>query len=202
MPRTRKPKSDPPASVDTTREAWLTKVGTAMQGWFVDLGFPLPAFEIRTGFPSVGRRSPNITESWTQDDGASYVIFVRPDRSDSIEVAAAVAFQLCRIAVGERDSHGYLFRHLAISIGLKGTKSESPPGTLFKELAKPLLENAGPLPSPDITPTDQEKKTRQTTRLVKVACEECGYVVRVSRKWLDDVGPPLCPLHGAMKPSR
>lgn len=169
-----------------------------MKGWFDDLGFPLPVFEVRTGFPSSGQRSPNITDSWAQDEAGSYVIYVRPDRSDPTDVTAALAFQLCRIAVGERDSHGYLFRHLAISIGLKGTKTESPPGTLFKELVKPILDAAGPLPSPEISPTDKEKKTSQTTRMMKVSCKKCGYVARVSRKWLDEVGPPHCPLHGPM----
>ncbi|MCG8450025.1 MAG: hypothetical protein MI725_10670 [Pirellulales bacterium] len=191
----------PPVSSAEAREKWLRDVASGMTGWFDDLGFPLPAFEVRSGFPSVGMRSPNISESWTQDDGASYVVFIRPDRSEAFDVAAALAFQLCHIAVGKRDSHGHLFRHLAISIGLRGTKTESPPGVLFKEIVTPVLEQAGDLPSPEITPTDKDKRTRQTARLLKVACQECGYVVRVSRKWLEGVGPPHCPLHGPMTPS-
>lgn len=39
---------------------------------------------------------------------------------------------------------------------------------------------------------------KQTTRLMKVLCADCGYVARVSRKWLDEVGPPHCPDHGPM----
>lgn len=39
---------------------------------------------------------------------------------------------------------------------------------------------------------------KQTTRLKKCECEECGYTVRVTQKWLE-VGPPHCPEHGAMK---
>ncbi len=31
------------------------------------------------------------------------------------------------------------------------------------------------------------------SRLVKCECAECGYVVRTTRKWLDEVGAPLCP---------
>lgn len=182
------------------REDWLREVASAMKGWFDDLGFPLPDFDVRTGFPSVGRRSPNITDSWTQDNGATYVIMVRPDRSEANEVTAALAFQMCRIAVGERDQHGYLFRHLAISLGLKGTRSESPPGALFKEITKSILEKAGPLPSPELLQIDKDKAPGQTSRMIKVSCSECGYVARVSRKWLSDVGPPHCPNHGAMVP--
>lgn len=40
-------------------------------------------------------------------------------------------------------------------------------------------------------------KKKQSTRLVKAACGECGYTVRVTRRWLE-VGAPHCPLHGAM----
>lgn len=39
---------------------------------------------------------------------------------------------------------------------------------------------------------------KQTTRLLKVSCSECGYPARVTRKWLDKAGAPLCPDHGPM----
>ncbi|TQV78515.1 transcription elongation protein SprT [Denitrobaculum tricleocarpae] len=200
MPNKGSTKSASSPSSGKVREDWLREVATAMRGWFDDLGFPLPDFDVRTGFPSVGRRSPNITDSWTQDNGATYVILVRPDRSEETEVAAALAFQMCRIAVGDRDQHGYLFRHLAISLGLKGTRNESPPGALFKEITKSILETAGPLPSPEIQQIDKDKAPGQTSRMIKVSCSECGYVARVSRKWLSEVGPPHCPLHGPMVP--
>jgi hypothetical protein len=38
---------------------------------------------------------------------------------------------------------------------------------------------------------------KQTGRLLKACCAECGYTVRVTAKWLE-VGPPHCPQHGAM----
>ncbi len=31
------------------------------------------------------------------------------------------------------------------------------------------------------------------SRLRKVQCAACGYVARVTGKWLDSAGPPLCP---------
>lgn len=45
-------------------------------------------------------------------------------------------------------------------------------------------------------PVSTRPKT-QTTRLRKACCEECGYTVRVTAKWLE-VGLPHCPAHGAM----
>jgi len=32
----------------------------------------------------------------------------------------------------------------------------------------------------------------QTTRMLKVTCKECGCVVRMTRKWLDEAGLPTC----------
>ena len=35
-----------------------------------------------------------------------------------------------------------------------------------------------------------------TTRLKKAECPACGYIVRVSSRWLDASGAPLCPCNG------
>lgn len=37
------------------------------------------------------------------------------------------------------------------------------------------------------------KKKKQTTRLIKVECPACGYIIRVTRSWLL-VGVPYCPI--------
>lgn len=184
----------------TTRDEWLLAVASAMKPWFADLDFPMPEFEIKSGFPSTGSRGGNTAETWVQEEDASFVIFVRPDRSDPVEVAGAIAHQMCKIACGAKDTHGHLFRHLAISIGLKGRKTEAKPGRLFLELSDPILKQVGDLPSAEMTPTSSQPSVKQTTRQIKVSCQKCGYVARVSRKWIDQVGPPHCPLHGAMKP--
>jgi hypothetical protein len=44
----------------------------------------------------------------------------------------------------------------------------------------------------------------QTTRMKKAVCD-CGYTVRLTKKWMDEVGLPICPggtsekAHGPMK---
>lgn len=46
--------------------------------------------------------------------------------------------------------------------------------------------------------------TKQSTRLLKAVCQanqdgqQCGYTVRVTRKWVDQLGAPPCPVHGPM----
>lgn len=39
----------------------------------------------------------------------------------------------------------------------------------------------------------------QPARLLKVFCAACGYTVRVTKRWIDKSGTPICPCgHGAM----
>lgn len=180
------------------REKWLNDLTTAMAKWFDDLGFPLPDRQVRTAFPSSGKRTRKISESWQQDGQQSFVVVVRPDADDEANVAAAIAFQLCQIGAGPRDEHGLLFKHLAVSIGLSGHRKEGVPGALFKELAGPILKKLGPLPKSTISLSEGSTQAPQGTRLRKVVCLKCGYVARVSRKWLNEVGPPHCPDHGPM----
>jgi hypothetical protein len=35
--------------------------------------------------------------------------------------------------------------------------------------------------------------TSLATRMLKAQCGHCAYTVRVTRKWLAELGPPLCP---------
>ena len=40
---------------------------------------------------------------------------------------------------------------------------------------------------------------KQTTRMIKCQCVTCSYPVRTTRQWLEGMGPPHCPVHGAME---
>jgi hypothetical protein len=42
----------------------------------------------------------------------------------------------------------------------------------------------------------KSRGTGSGSRLLKVECEECGYVARVTRKWLDEAGAPFCGYEG------
>lgn len=186
------------ASTSKTREDWLSEVSGRMSSWFDDLGFSLPDFRITAGFPSTGKRGRDLAEAWQEKGGESFTVFIRPDRDDAYKVAAALAHQMAHMAAGSADTHGHLFRHIAVSIGLRGRATQAAPGRLFQELIDPILKKAGPLPTTYIGPQEAAQKSKQKTRLIKVSCRTCGYVARVSRKWLDDSGPPHCPQHGPM----
>jgi len=183
-----------------TRDEWLAELLSYLQSWFEELGFQIPGFQIRSGFPSKGRGAQKTAESWEKQEDGSFIIFVRPDRSDPREVISAVVLEMSKVVVGPKDRHGHLFRFLASSFGLGGGKSERSGDREFLDRVAPIMDAIGALPSPEIAPADLTAAPKQTTRQIKVTCEKCGYVARVSRKWLSEVGPPICPDHGAMTP--
>jgi hypothetical protein len=65
-------------------------------------------------------------------------------------------------------------------------------GELFKQSVAPMLKAVGDYPHATL---DCSSAKKQTTRMIKCVCHECGYTVRVARKWLAIGGEPICPTH-------
>jgi hypothetical protein len=81
------------------------------------------------------------------------------------------------------------------------------PALLLQNRLNELAGALGPLPharlnierGPSISvPIDRPKK--QGVRMLKAECNGpgCGYTVRVTAKWVRDIGAPHCPAHGPM----
>nr|MDP9196481.1 SprT-like domain-containing protein [Pseudomonadota bacterium] len=164
-------------------------------------GHPLPPVRIAIGFPSTGRKGRVIGECWDSSASADrhHEILIRPDQADCIEVAAILAHELIHAAVGIPARHGPRFRRVALAIGLTGKMTATRPGPDFLARAAPLLEQIGPLPHAALGFGRSTGPRKQGTRLIKCECQECGYIARVARKWLEDAGAPHCPDHGPMR---
>jgi hypothetical protein len=83
-------------------------------------------------------------------------------------------------------------------LGFVAPFTSAVPVDAFWTWAQPMLEAVGPYPHAMLVamrPVAAPKK--QTARMLKCECMEdgCGYTVRTARKWLVDVGFPICPKH-------
>ena len=188
-----------------SREAWLKAATDGLRSHFETAGYPLPAsIRFSIGFPSTGRKGKRIGECWnsTASDDQHFEIFIRADQSDAGMVLGILSHELTHAAVPLGSGHGKVFRKAALAIGLEGKMTQALPGPDFAAKLAKLADNIGPLPHArlnlDVRGDDAPKK--QGTRLLKAECEAegCGYTVRITKKWLDDVGAPCCPKHGAM----
>lgn len=202
------------ANVDNTtrlREAWLSRLAGLMVKVIEQrAGVKLPPYRVTCGFPSrggeLGKDSRVRGQCWAasaSDDGHAEV-FISPVEAESKVVAEILAHELIHAALPQAG-HKKPFQAAAAKVGFTAPFTTATPTPEFDAWCAPLLAKVGAYPHARLVamrPVAAPKK--QTARLLKAICmagagdAECGYTVRVTRKWVE-VGAPCCPLHGAME---
>jgi hypothetical protein len=188
--------------VQNTREAWLSSFATSVRPWFTELGCPLPPFRVACGFPVRGGAASKhrvLGQCWdgSVSESGHVEIFISPVLDDSSEVAATLVHELAHAAVGCEHGRKAPFVRAIRPLGLVGKPTATTAGEAFKRRAEPILAKLGAYPHSKMAVMGVGRV--QSTRLLKAECLACGYIVRVTAKWLE-VGPPHCPDHGPMIP--
>jgi hypothetical protein len=166
---------------------------------FASHGAKIPdKIRLTCGFPSVRAFSAKkqcLGQCWADANSADghCEMMISPVLDDPMRVAGVLAHELVHATVGTQHGHKGPFAKLARAIGLEGKMTATTEGEAFKQALKPILEAVGPYPHAELS---KKARTKQGTRLLKLQCSTCAYTVRITRKWLDEVGPPACPTHG------
>jgi hypothetical protein len=159
-----------------------------------------------------------IGECWVAEASSrGYVeVFISPvlDQVASVQgVLVTLRHELVHAA--GRRGHGKEFKALAVVMGLTGPMTAtiaSPEAAGLHQLdaagaAGPVParrhHRAGRDPGPPTEPGDKpiilrpdDRPKKQSTRMLKAECPECGYTIRLTKRWAD-VGLPDCPTDGA-----
>lgn len=190
---------------------WLETATVALRRLFADKGYTVPdKVRVAWGWPS-DRKDGRIGECWyppASADGHAE-IFLSPEiglpakatearkLSATITILATLAHELVHATQGAEAKHGPVFKRCAVAIGLTGKMTATVAGDAFKEWAARAIEEIGIFPAGGMTPgMGRAERKKQSTRLIKVCCPECGYTARVTNKWICDAGTPLCPTNG------
>lgn len=194
------------------REAYLTAAIAAFKKLFTDNGAKYPPVRVSTGWPSSRGTSSKrraLGECWDASAAADEVpqIFISPfmdnlldvDKGDACGVLPTLVHELCHSSLGIKAGHGPAFRRLALAVGLEGKMTSTHAGEKLLALCKEVAAKLGEYPHAKLDFSKSGKK-KQGTRMIKCECEECGYSVRTTQKWLE-LGAPICPVkgHGPMK---
>ena len=185
------------------RETWLTQATREItRTIFKPEGYEVPEVRVSVGFPSRGAlsaRQRTIGQCWygthTGDDVPQ--IFISPVLDQDVEVLETLTHEILHAALPSGTKHGAGFAKAMKEIGLDGKPTATHAGADLAETLKKVSAKVGNFPHARIDPGTQGKK--QTTRLIKAECPECGYVVRVTNKWLE-IGWPVCPSGDEMVP--
>lgn len=147
--------------------------------------------------------------------------------SSPLQVACTTIHEIGHVLAGYEAAHGPEWKAACARAGLRRALAAGQsycPAALAPDVRMALFDGTIPFPT-DGAPVDllsgmlgrggrpvkvkpcgfgvgarggKSRGAGSGSRLIKVSCVDCGYVARVSAKWLDSVGEPLCPDHGAM----
>lgn len=175
----------------TTREAWLLQAVEALRPDFEAAECPIPErVAVSVGWPYGTRKA--IGQCWAAETSTDKApaVFISPKLADPLEVLATLVHEL--VHAGGRTSHKADFGRAARALGLTGKMTATIASDGLRERLSALSEQLGTYGHAEIKVNALTMKT-QGTRMLKVECPNgTGYKVRMTRKWLEDFGAPLC----------
>lgn len=184
------------------REQWLHNGVEALRPLFAEQGRELPEqVRVSVGWPGGRNKSKNtIGQCWNgiaATDGVAQ-IFISPVLDDAEQVLHVLAHELIHAAMDLGTGHKGEFVVWAKEIGLVRPWTATTPGEELAERLKGIAEELGEYPHAKLN-TSVGGPPKQSTRMLKVECADgSGYIVRTTKKWLEEYGPPLCPCHEAL----
>lgn len=183
--------------MDTTREFWLTKAVEHLTPLVAEAtGWEPTPVRVSVGWPSTGGLSTKkrvIGQCWSTkscDDGISQIFISPAITDDAVVVLGTLVHEMLHAWNDCKDAHRAPFARAARACGLEGKPTATVVGDELRERLLGITERLGEFPTAAITPAARIEKT-QSTRMLKLQCPGCGYVLRTSRKWLDQ-GFPAC----------
>lgn len=182
--------------LSTSREAWLNmaarRLTTLIEGkTSVKVERKL---HVGAGFPSKSGKTARskVIGQCHYADGAKYMhIYIHPGVADAEAeqgVLATLAHELIHSGL-PTEGHRARFANACDRIGLVGkpTATVAPPEWI-EAVAKPIIDELGPYPAAPL----KVRTDKQTVRMYKLFCEDCGWIARASRKSMS-IGVPSCP---------
>jgi hypothetical protein len=180
-----------------TREQWLGAGVLALRPRFESVGHVLPeVVHTSIGFPSRGALSARgrvLGQCWQPEASAdgNCQIFISPVHITPVEILDTLAHELVHV-VTPGAKHKGKFVTVCHSFGLtEGKRTSAAAGPELRAVLERIAADLGPLPHSALNAMAR-LGTKQSTRMVKCECPDCGYTARTTRKWLV-VGSPICP---------
>ncbi len=204
-----------PVSKFTTREEWLVAATEKFAATFKAQKAEIPPVQIACGWPSargLSNKKRSIGQCWDKDcaEDGKYQIFISPILDDVLHydstakdgsgVLPTLAHEIVHAVVGLEAKHGKVFGKMARGIGLEGKMTATNAGEKLLQECADIAKILGPYPHSKINPLMEGGPAPQKNRQLKCECktEGCGYIARVSKKWILELGAPHCPKHGEM----
>jgi hypothetical protein len=178
-----------------TREQWLEIAVGVVAAQLPEITFP--PVKVSCSWPGGGSARKRIGECWSRaaSQGKINEIFISPKLEESARVVSVLVHELAHAIDDCKNSHKAAFVKIGKSLGLEGKPTQMELSTArAAELAQAVIEKAGiAFPHRRL---DMSGRKKQTTRMLKCECGDCGAIFRMSAKVLamaeDGLSCPIC----------
>lgn len=178
-----------------TREGWLNdacdhildnELGPITNGLF-----KRPNIWVSVGFPKGGRKVIGFCYVKRCSGDGVNEIFVTPAMDKSLLILGVLVHELIHATDNCESGHRGFFRKTALAVGLEGKMTATISGEALTDRLTTYLEKSGPIPHAKISLSNVKK---QSTRMIKLECDNCGFIARTARKWSSRLhGSTICP---------
>lgn len=179
-------------SPSLARQSWFECVVDALRvERFAPAGYTIPPnIRVSVGFPKGSDQCKIVGQCWspTASSDEHAELFISPILLDPVDIISTLGHEAGHATVGTGCGHRGPFKKCMLAIGLLPPMRSTPPSEDFKAWIADLISRIGPYPAGNLTVTK-----KQGTRLLKCQCAACGYLARVTQKWIVESGSPLCP---------
>ncbi|MCK5602738.1 hypothetical protein KAR91_12735 [Candidatus Pacearchaeota archaeon] len=175
------------------REAWFKAAAVALEARvFKPAGYELPKLRVGVGWPTGNRMKVGgqcFDASLSEDK--TYEIFVSPRKYEPLVILGTLVHELSHTLAGVKAAHKKPFIEVMRAVGMLAPFTQSIVSDDLPPVLDGIVTKLGPYPHAALG--IKKKDGQKGSRLLKVECPECGYVARITRKWLDEAGAPICP---------
>lgn len=177
-----------------TREQWLAAGIEQLRADFELVGESLPSgVRVSVGFPRGRRSAIGQCFSTTASTDSTNHVFISPVLEKPVETLAVLCHELVHVVDDCLSGHRGNFAKVARALGLVGPmRATQPSAELVAHLSR-IADELGPYPHRALAPRQENGTQRDSTRMLKVICPTCGYLLRTTRHWLERKGTPVCP---------
>ena len=179
-----------------TREEWLNAAIAMLRPIFDVIGATLPeSIKVTCGW-AMGKPSA-LGQCFPRSWSAASVneLFIAPTLDDAERVLDVLVHELVHAADDCRDGHKGRFAKWARALDLEGALTATTAGPRLRETCAYIVSLIGAYPHAKL---DMSARKKQTARMLKHECSDCGAVWRMAAKWTP-IACPCCtaPLAGA-----
>lgn len=180
-------------STSEARQNWLEAAKKTIAAGFVSMGYEVPAnIRVSIGIPKQRGKGKAIGQCWaaTCTSDNHFEIFVSPVLQTSHEVFGTLVHEMVHAVVGLAAGHKGEFKTCALKMGLEGKMTSTTMGSQLTGFCDWFTNYNGHYPAGGLI---MQTVKKQATYLLKCECPDCGYTARVTQKWIEVAGAPVCP---------